>query len=71
MGETKLTGKSMEERIADRLKSSCDYSSADVYSHQGEGPTRVHTAIHHGGTARQHGEGRFGEDINGNQRGQV
>jgi hypothetical protein len=63
---------SMEQRIANRLKSSCDYSSADVHSNQGTGPTRVHTAIHHGGTARQHGSGNPGEgDISGHKRGVV
>jgi hypothetical protein len=71
MVEVKLTGKPLAERITDRLKSSCD-PSADIHTHQGESPTRVHTSIHHGGTARRHGEGRPGEgDINGNRRGTV
>jgi len=71
MVETKLSGKSMEQRIADRLKSSCD-PGADVHSKQGEGPTRVHTSIHHGGTARKHGSVNPGEgDIDGHKRGVV
>jgi hypothetical protein len=40
--------KSTEQKIADRLKPShCE--GADVYSHQGSGPTRVSTAVHHSG----------------------
>jgi hypothetical protein len=45
MGEVKLTGKPMHERIADHLKSSCS-PEADVHTQQGTGPTRVHTALH-------------------------
>jgi hypothetical protein len=71
MTEVKHSGKSMEQRIADRLRSSCD-PGADIHSKQGEGPTRVHTAIHHGGTARQHGIGNPGEgDIDRHKRGTV
>jgi hypothetical protein len=58
---------SMEQRIRDRLKPSCD--NADVRVTQGEGPTRVETAIHHGGTARRHGQPNPGEgDITGRKR---
>jgi len=40
--------KSTAEKIRDRLKPShCE--GADVYSRQGDGPTRVSTAIHHSG----------------------
>jgi hypothetical protein len=60
---------SMEQRIANRLKPSCDYD-ADVRTTQGSGPTRVHTAIHHSGSAKRHGEVNKGEgDINGRPRG--
>jgi hypothetical protein len=70
MAENKLTGKSMEQRIADRLKPSC--GDADVQVTHGSGPTRTVTAIHHGGTARQHGSGNPGEgDIHGHKRGVV
>jgi hypothetical protein len=52
--EVKLTGKPLEQRISDRLKSSCGTDS-DVYSTQGTGPTRVNTAIHYSGSAKQYG----------------
>jgi len=40
--------KSTEQKIAERLRPShCE--GADVYSHQGTGPTRVSTAVHHAG----------------------
>jgi hypothetical protein len=69
MPEIKLTGKSMEQRIPDRLKPSCS-PDADIRSTQGSGPTRVHTAIHHSGSAKQHGPDNKGEgDIYGNRRG--
>jgi hypothetical protein len=52
MGETKLSGPSMEKRLADRLKGSGHPSAASV-TKQGDGPTRVITSIHppgsHGG----------------------
>jgi hypothetical protein len=72
MVEVKLSsGKSMEQRIADRLKPSCggDY---DVEATTGSGPTRCVTAIHYSGQAAQHGSGNPGEgDIHGNKRGVV
>jgi hypothetical protein len=46
--EVKHSGKSMDQRIRDRLNPSCS-PGADVHISQGEGPTRVHTAIHHSG----------------------
>ncbi len=71
MVEVKHSGNSMEQRIADRLKPSCD-PSADIHIKQGEGPTRVHTAIHRSGAARQHGAGDPGaNDIHGHKRGTV
>ena len=69
MVELKLKGKSQEQRIADRLKSSCDSDNSDVYTTQGEGPQRVHTTIHLSGTAKQYGKDNPGEgDITGRKR---
>ena len=52
MVEVHLKGKSMEQRIADRLRPSNDLKNADVTATHGTGPTRTVTAIHHPG---QHG----------------
>jgi hypothetical protein len=66
--EVKLTGKSQEQRIADRLKSSCGDDS-DIYTTQGDGPQRVHTAIHLSGSAKQYGKPNPGEgSIDGRKR---
>jgi hypothetical protein len=46
--EIKHSGKSMEQRIADRLKPSGD-PRADHHAVHGTGPTRTHTFIHHPG----------------------
>jgi hypothetical protein len=46
--EVKHSGKSMEQRIADRLKNSGD-PRADHHDVHGTGPTRTHTNIHHAG----------------------
>jgi hypothetical protein len=46
--EVRHSGKSMEQRIADRLKNSGD-PRADHHAVQGTGPTRTHTNIHHAG----------------------
>jgi hypothetical protein len=46
--EVKLTGKSMEQRVADRLKPSGD-PRAEHHTVQGSGPTRVHHFIHNAG----------------------
>jgi hypothetical protein len=56
MGEIKLSdNKSMQQRIADRLKPSGHPSAASV-TKQGAGPTRTITSIHppgsHGGTGK-------------------
>jgi hypothetical protein len=56
MAEVKLTGKSMEQRIADRLKTFGDTVNADHHTVHGTGPTRTHTLIHshgQGGTSRR------------------
>jgi hypothetical protein len=47
MVETKLTGPSMEERIANKLKNSGEGANPDVSVQKGEGPLRTHTNIHH------------------------
>jgi hypothetical protein len=71
MVEVKHSGKSMEQRIADRLKNSGDTANADVSVVHGTGPTRTHTNIHHSRNP-QYGEGNPGEgDINNNKRGVV
>jgi hypothetical protein len=72
MVELKHSGKSMEQRVADRLKNSGDTANADHSVVHGTGPTRTHTNIHHGGTAKQHGPDHKGEgDITGRPRGVV
>jgi hypothetical protein len=71
MTEVKLSSeKSMEQRVADRLKPSCggDY---DVEVVKGDGPTRCVTAIHYSRN-QSWGEGNPGEgDIYSNPRGVV
>jgi hypothetical protein len=52
--EVKLSGKSMEQRIADRLKSSGD-PRAEVVTKHGEGPTRVFHHVHNSGHVVQPG----------------
>jgi hypothetical protein len=44
--EVKHSGKSMEQRIADRLKTSGDSAHSDHHAVHGTGPTRAHTHIH-------------------------
>jgi hypothetical protein len=68
MVETKHSGKSMEQRIRDKLNPSCS-PDADVRTSQGSGPTRVHTAVHFSGSAKQHGSDAKGVDIHGHPRG--
>jgi hypothetical protein len=68
MVEVKLTGKSMEQRIADRLKNSGDAQHADVVVQKGDGPTRCYTNIHNTRDT-DYGPPNKGEgDINGNRR---
>ena len=67
--EIKLSGKSHEQRIADRLKGSNDTSTADTIVTHGKGPTRTVTSIHHSGGAKQHGPADAGgPDIVGGKR---
>jgi hypothetical protein len=71
MVEVKHSGKSMEQRIADRLKPSGDIAHADVHAVHGTGPTRAHTEVHHSRN-QQYGEGHPGEgSITGAKRGVV
>ena len=69
MIEVKHSGKSMEQRVADRLKNSGDTAHADVSVVHGTGPTRTHTNIHHSRVHTQ-GETNKGEPgIDGRMRG--
>jgi hypothetical protein len=68
MTEVKHAGKSMEQRIRDKLNPSCS-PDADIRTKQGEGPTRVHTAVHFSGSLKQHGADAKGVDINNKPRG--
>ena len=71
MVEVKHSGKSMEQRVADRLKNSGDTAHADHHAVHGTGPTRAHTNIFHSRN-QTYGDAHPGEgDINGNQRGVV
>jgi hypothetical protein len=63
-------GATAAERIASRLRNSGE-RNADVVVQKGEGPTRTYHNIFHSGSAKRHGEGRGGEDIQGNKRGVV
>ena len=56
MGEIRLTGPSMEQRIASRLRNSGG-NDADVSVTHGSGPTRTITNIHHSRVA-DHGAGK-------------
>ncbi len=47
MADIKLNGPSMEQRIANRLRSSGEGSGADITTRHGDGPTRTVTHIHH------------------------
>jgi hypothetical protein len=47
--ENRIMGKSMEKRIADRLRNSGEGSDPNIHTRHGEGPTRVHHNIHHAG----------------------
>jgi hypothetical protein len=67
--EIKLSGKSNEQRIADRLKGSNDTGTANTLAKHGDGPTRTITSIHHSGHQHQHGPAHSGEgDISGGKR---
>jgi len=65
--EVKLTGPSMEQRIANRLKNSGDAKHADVVVQKGDSPERAITNIHHSRN-QQYGDGERGVDINGRRR---
>jgi hypothetical protein len=68
MVEVKHSGKSMEQRIADRLKNSGDTAHADHHAVHGTGPERAHTNIHHS-RVTSYGEDNKGEPgIDGRMR---
>jgi hypothetical protein len=68
MVEIKHSGKSMEQRIADRLKTSGDSAHSDHHAVHGTGPTRAHTHIHNSRN-QQYGNPNEGEgDINNARR---
>jgi hypothetical protein len=50
MPDIKLTGKPMEQRISDRLKSSGSGAKPDLMVKKGDGPTRTITHLHHSAT---------------------
>jgi hypothetical protein len=70
--ENRIMGKSMERRIADRLRNSGEGSDPNIHTKHGEGPTRVHHNIHHSGhyvqpgTAAQETSGKV--DVNNESR---
>ena len=69
MVEIKHSGKSMDQRIADRLKNSGDVAHADHHAAHGTGPTRTHTHIHNS-RVTSYGEDNKGEPgIDGRMRG--
>jgi hypothetical protein len=71
MPEVKHSGKSMEQRVADRLKNSGDTANAQHSVVHGTGPTRTYTNIHHS-RVHEHGAPNKGEgDINNKPRGVV
>ena len=63
------SGKSNEQRIADRLKGSNDTSTANTSVTHGTGPTRTVTTVHHSGYQHRHGAVNEGEgNITGGKR---
>lgn len=60
MAETKLSGPSMEQRIANRLKPSSGSETADARATHGSGPTRTITTIHQSGHQAKHGQDEKG-----------
>ena len=47
MAEVKISGPSMQERIANRLKNSGEGAMPDQTASHGTEPTRTHTNLHH------------------------
>ena len=69
MVELRIKGKSMDQRVADRLRNSGDTAHADHHNVHGTGPTRAHTNIHHS-RVTSYGEDNKGEPgIDGKMRG--
>jgi hypothetical protein len=48
--DIKLTGKPMDQRVTDRLKSSGEGAKPDAMIKKGDGPTRTITHLHHSAT---------------------
>jgi hypothetical protein len=76
MVEVRHSGKSMEQRIADRLKPSGDAAHADHHAVHGTGHTRAHTFIHHSRNQQEgpdaKGTGIFGENRGpANRKGEI
>jgi hypothetical protein len=69
MVEIKHSGKSMDQRVADRLKNSGDTAHADHSVVHGTGPTRAHTNIHHSPVQQYGGPNRGEGSITGGSRG--
>jgi hypothetical protein len=69
MVEIKHSGKSMEQRVADRLKNSGDAAHADHSVVHGTGPTRAHTNIHHSRVTSYGSDAKGEGDINNRPRG--
>ena len=70
MAEIRYNGKSVEQRIADRLKNSGG-DLADHHTVHGTGPTRVHHNIHNhgqGGQPRRVDLGRGGVHRSANEK---
>lgn len=63
--EVKLTGKSMEQRIADRLKNSGGDLPPDHHTVHGTGPTRTHTNLHSSGSQGGAGNRQWRDDEGG------
>jgi hypothetical protein len=59
--DIKLTGPSMAERIANRLKNSGAGAKPDITTKTGDGPTRVHHNIHNSATNKGSGQNEGGE----------
>lgn len=68
MAEIKLTGPSMEARIAARLRNSGEGTNPNVHAEHGTGPLRTHTNISHSGSQGGCGN-RLGRDDDGSAGG--